>query len=145
MQNRIIKLFLRGAISAGFLSAVADRFGLWAANNSTWGNWDAFLEYTGLINPWFPQKIIPGIGALATAAEIILALFLILGFKTALAAKLSGYLLFLFGLVMSFSTGVKGALDYSVFAAAAGALALSTIKEKHLELDILLEKKSKIK
>ena len=131
----IIKLFLRLAISMGFLSAVADRFGLLSQENSTWGNWDNFLEYTQLIIPWVPSSLIPTMGAIATGAEIIFALCLLIGLKTELVSKLSGFLLLTFALSMAFSTGIKGALDYSVFTASAGAFALSFLKEKYMELD----------
>ncbi len=127
-DNKFIRLFLRLALAAGFLSAVADRFGLWPSEISVWGDWQSFLAYTGLLNPWFPTSLIPAIGVIATAAEIVFAVCLILGFKTELFAKLSGILLLIFGLSMTFSTGVKGAFDYSVFAAAAAAFALSALK-----------------
>jgi uncharacterized membrane protein YphA (DoxX/SURF4 family) len=91
-----------------------------------------------LINPWFPDSLIPLIGILATGAEIVLAFFLLIGFKTELFAKLSGVLLLTFALAMTFSTGIKGAFDFSVFSASAGAFALSLIKEKYLELDSLI-------
>ena len=137
-DNWLIKLFLRFAIAAGFLSAVADRFGMWAEEISVWGDWDSFLAYTQLLNPWFPSSLIPAVGVIATAAEVIFGLCLILGFKTELFAKLSGILLLIFGLSMTFSTGIKGAFDYSVFAAAGAAFALSRMKEKYLEIDGLL-------
>lgn len=143
MNNKIIKLFLRIAISFGFLSAVADRFGIWSKEVSVWGNWDSFLSYTQLINPWIPNSLIPTIGFLATATEIIFAVFLIIGFKTELFGKLSGFLLLLFALSMTFSTGIKGAFDFSVFSASAGAFALSLMKEKYLELDNLISKSKK--
>ena len=137
MNLKIIKLFLRLAIALGFLSAVADRLGYWPTEYSTWGTWDGFLAYTHMINPWFPSALIPAIGTLATVAEVLLALGLILGVKTQLFAKLSGWLLLIFALSMTFSTGLKGALDYAVFTAAAAAFALGTMKEKYLELDQL--------
>lgn len=140
MTNKIIKLFLRFAIAFGFLSAVADRFGIWGKDISVWGNWENFLNYTQLINPWIPNSLISTLGIIATAAEIIFAIFLIIGFKTELFAKLSGYLMLIFALSMTFSTGIKGAFDYSVFAASAGAFALSNMKEKYLELDNLIFK-----
>ncbi|MFC4218782.1 DoxX family protein [Flagellimonas marina] len=140
MNHKAIKLFLRLALSLGFLSAVADRFGMWDEEISVWGNWENFLGYTELINPWVPDSIIPAIGTLATAAEVIFAIFLIIGFKTELFAKLSGFLLLLFAFSMTFSTGIKGAFDYSVFSAAAAAFALSLMKEKYLELDTLIFK-----
>ena len=141
MKTKVIKLFLRLAIAVGFLSATADRFGLWSKENSSWGNWDSFLEYTQLLMPMMPNNFIPAIGVIATTAEIFFALCLIIGFKTELFAKLSGFLLLIFALAMTFSSGIKGAFDYSVFTASAGAFALSLIKTKYLELDTLFIKK----
>ena len=137
---KIIKLFLRLAIAIGFLSAVADRFGMWSKENSAWGNWDSFLAYTQLLNPWIPNSLIPTMGILATGAEITFAIFLIIGYKTELFAKLSGFLLLTFALSMTFTIGLKSAFDYSVFSASAGAFALGLLKEKYLELDNLIAK-----
>lgn len=140
MKAKIIKLFLRFGIGLGFLSAVADRFGLWPAEISAWGNWDSFLTYTEIINPFIPQMLIPSIGVIATAAELLFGICLIVGFKTELVAKLSGYLMLIFALAITFSSGIKGAFDYSVFAASAGAFALSIMNDKYLELDLLIGK-----
>lgn len=52
MYRKLIKLFLRLAIAGGFLSAVADRFGIWNSNIA-WGNWSNFVAYTQSILPWF--------------------------------------------------------------------------------------------
>ncbi|GAA4296752.1 DoxX family protein [Aestuariibaculum suncheonense] len=140
MKNMLVKICLRLAISTAFLSAVADRFGLWPSEVSVWGNWNNFINYTQIINPWFPESVINSVGVIATAAELLFAMCLIIGFKTEWVAKLSGLLLLVFGLSMTFSTGIKGALDFSVFTASAAAFALSLIKEKHWKLDNLLEK-----
>ncbi len=144
-MKKIIKLFLRLAISAGFLSASADRFGLWPNDVSVWGNWNSFLEYTEIINPWIPLSFIPTLAIIATVAEIGFAVFLLIGFKTELFAKLSGLLLLLFALSMTFSTGIKGAFDFSVFSASAAAFALSLMKEKYLEIDSYFQKKNKFR
>lgn len=144
MNKKTIKLFLRFSISISFLSAVADRFGLWADDVSAWGNWTNFLEYTKLINPWLPDFLISPIGIIATAAEFIFAIGLIIGFKTELFAKLSGYLLLAFALSMALSTGIKGVFDYSVLSVSAGAFALSLMKEKYFELDLLIVNKKDI-
>jgi thiosulfate dehydrogenase (quinone) large subunit len=140
MNERIIKLFLRLAISFSFLSAVADRFGWWAEKYSAWGNWENFITYTKLINPWLPERLVQPAGIIATGAETIFAICLLVGFKTELFAKSSGFLLLLFGLAMTFSTGIKGAFDYSVFSAAAGAFAISVIRDKYMELDNFLSR-----
>ena len=136
----MIKIFLRLAIAVGFLSAVADRFGFWNKDVSAWGNWDNFLEYTAVLNPLIPVDLIPIVGATATIAEIVFALCLIIGYKTELFAKFSGYLILLFALAMTFTSGIKGTFDYSVFTAAAAAFALSTMKAKSFEFDIVLMK-----
>lgn len=137
--NRIIKIFLRLAIALGFLSAVADRFGLADPEHAVWGNWTSFEKYVGVLNPWFPKSFIPSLAVIATATEILFAICLLIGFKTELFAKLSGLLLLIFALSMTFSTGIKSAFNASVFAASAGAFALGTLKEKFLEIDGLMK------
>ncbi|HPI79859.1 MAG TPA: DoxX family protein [Cyclobacteriaceae bacterium] len=137
---KIIKPFLRLSLSAGFLSAVADRFGWWPAGASAWGNWAKFQEYTATINPWAPDGLVPAIAWIATGAEVVFALFLLVGYKTELFARLSGLLLLAFAVSMTFSTGIKGVFDYSVFTASAGAFALGQMKEKYFEIDRLFSK-----
>lgn len=128
------KLFLRLAIAAGFLSAVADRFGLWPQAQSLWGNWNNFVNYTQTLNPWLPGKMVSILAIIVTVLEIAFAIFLLIGFKTSLFAKLSGFMLLLFALAMTYSLGIKAPLDYSVYIASGAAFALSTLKEKYLEI-----------
>src|SRR5437762_3511532 len=48
-------VFLRLALGISFLSAVADRFGLWGVYgqpNVGWGNYARFVDYTATLN-WF--------------------------------------------------------------------------------------------
>lgn len=142
MKNKYLALFLRLSIAFGFLSAVADRFGFYAKEISTWGNWNAFVDYTFLMNYWLPKSLIPSIAIIATILEIVFAICLLLGFKTQLTAKLSGILLLVFGLSMTFSFGIKPPLDYSVFAIAAAAFALSNLKTRYLEIDSLFFKEN---
>lgn len=137
MKIIYIKTFLRASISLSFLSAVADRFGIWSNNISVWGNWNNFLIYTQSLIPWLYISFIPYIAIIATIAEIIFSLALLLGFKTALFAKLSAYLLLFFAIAMISSTGFKGVFDYSVLTASAAAFSLSSIKDKFFEIDSL--------
>ncbi len=139
-MQQLIKLFLRLSLAIGFLSAVADRLGWWPVEVSAWGNWGSFLDYTQTLNPWFPAATIPSVGFLITALEVIFAIGLIVGFKTAIVAKLSGYLLLVFAFAMLFTTGIKGVFDYSVFTASAGAFSLSFLKGNFLELDTFFSK-----
>ena len=140
MSKKIIKLFLRLSISIGFLSAVADRFGMWNKEVAVWGNWENFLDYTKIINPVIPENLIEPVGIIATVVEIILPVFLLIRYKTETFAKISGFLLLIFALSMTFSTGIKATFDFSVFTASAAAFALSTMKEKFLELDAFANK-----
>jgi uncharacterized membrane protein YphA (DoxX/SURF4 family) len=141
MTARLIKLFLRFSISLSFLSAVADRLGWWGTSVSlSWGNWKSFLDYTRVINPWLPEALIPAAGTIATGAELLFAVCLLVGLKTELVARWSGVLLLVFALAITFSTGIKGSFDYSVFSASAGAFALSLLKEKYLEVDSLISR-----
>lgn len=64
-------------------------------------------------------SLIPAMAIVATTAEIIFVLFLIIGFKTELFVKLNGFLSLLSVLSLTFSTGVKDVLDYSVYIARA--------------------------
>lgn len=133
MYSKLVKLFLRLAIAGGFLSAVADRFGLWNYD-VYWGNWESFVTYTQTLMPWFSHFWVQIAAIIATAAEIIFAIFLLIGWKTKLFAKLSGILLLIFALTMSFSGGIKTAFDASVFAASAAAFALGAMRVKFLEI-----------
>ncbi len=133
-----MSIFLRLALGAAFLSAVADRFGLWGppgAGGVAWGHFSAFLDYTATLNPWAPRALILWIGWAATVAEVALGLALLVGLFTRPAALAAGVLLILFGLGMMVGTGVKSALDASVFSAAAAALALAILGPGPLSLD----------
>ena len=141
MKINFIKLFLRLSIAIGFLSAVSDRFGLYSKDISAWGNWETFVLYTQQINPWFPKEVSLILAILATFLEVTFAICLLIGFKTELIAKLSGILLLIFGVSMTFSFGIKPALDYSVFGIAAAAFALNTFKNKSLEIDTYFSNK----
>ena len=74
-------VILRYGLGAGFLSAVADRLGLWGTfgqPNVEWGNFSRFLEYTYALNWYLPPEVIPTLGVIATSAEILLGLLLVL-------------------------------------------------------------------
>ena len=128
--RRLASLFLRLALGIAFLSAVADRFGLWGppgGHNVAWGSFTSFTQYTAKVNPWAPTPFVPMIAWAATVAETILGLALLGGIYAEPAAWASGVLLSLFAIGMSIGTGVKSALDASVFSAAAGAFALALL------------------
>ncbi len=122
--ERLAVLYLRIALGAAFLSAVADRFGLWGKYGG-WGTFANFTKYTGEVLSFMPVSVIPFLAWAATIAELSLGILLILGLWTRWVALGAAALLFLFGTSMAISFGLKSPLDYSVFSASAGALLLA--------------------
>src|SRR5580693_208639 len=122
--ERLAFLYVRIALGVAFLSAVADRFGLWGKYGG-WGNFANFTKYTGEVNSFMPALIIPFLAWAATIAELSLGILLILGLWTRWVAFSAAALLFLFAISMAISFGLKSPLDYSVFSASAGALLLA--------------------
>src|SRR5262245_32290455 len=138
---RYAALYLRLALAAGFLTSVSDRFGLWGPpgrTNVAWGDFQRFTAYTGQLNPWVPAVLIPPLAWFVTAAETVLGFALILGLCTRYAALASGVLVGLFGLGVTVGTGLKAALNYSVFAASAGAFALAIVDSYSWSIDAVL-------
>jgi uncharacterized membrane protein YphA (DoxX/SURF4 family) len=131
-------VFLRFALALSFLSAVADRFGLWGAYGQphvAWGDFGRFIAYTGKLNWFVPTILLPTLAWASTLAEILLGLALIVGLFTRIAALLSGMILLLFAVAMTVALGVKVPLDFSVFSASAGAFLLAAYGEYPLSAD----------
>ena len=127
---RLASYALRVSLAAAFLSAVADRFGLWGkpgAPNVAWGDFGHFTEYTATLNPYLPPLAVNGLASLVTFLEVLLAVLLLAGFKPRLVALSCAALLLTFGLAMALTIGVKAPLDYSVFSAVAAALGLAAL------------------
>ena len=134
-------VYLRLALA--FLSAVADRFGFWGAYgqpNVAWGNYSRFVNYTARLNWFLPAAMIPGLAIVATVAETLFGILLVLGWKTRITALLSGVLLTTFALTMMTALGVKAPLNFSVFSAAGGALLLGVYANSPFSLDELLRR-----
>jgi putative oxidoreductase len=123
--KRLALLYARAALGIGFLSGVADRFGLWRGRNVGYGNFDGFLHYTAKVNSFMPASSIPFLAWTATGAELILGVLLLLGLWPRWTGVASALLLILFGTAMAISFGAKSPLDYSVFSASAAAVMLA--------------------
>jgi len=134
-------LLLRIGLGLGFLSAVADRLGLWGAfgqPNVEWGNFSRFLEYTQTLNWYVPAAMIPTLGIIATSAEILFGLLLLVGWHTRSAARLSGLLLLTFGTAMTLALGVKAPLNFAVLTGVGGAFLLANCESFPFSVDELL-------
>src|ERR1700735_4032169 len=116
-------LLLRVGLGVGFLSAVADRLGLWGAfgqPNVEWGNFSRFLEYTHTLNWYLPAGMILPLGITATGAEFLFGLLLLVGWRTRAAALLSALLLLTFAGAMTLALGIKAPLNYAVLTGIGG-------------------------
>lgn len=123
--SRLSFLYARAALGIGFLSGVADRFGLWRGRNVGYGNFDGFIQYTAKVNSFMPASSILFLAWAATIAELVLGILLLLGIWLRWSALASALLLILFGTAMAISFGLKSPLDYSVFSASAAAFLLA--------------------
>ena len=133
-------VFLRFALGFSFMSAVADRFGFWGPfgeHHVAWGTFARFVVYTGQLNWFLPKWTITTLAIVATYAETILAVLLLLGWRTRTAALLSGVLLLLFAVTMAAALGIKAPLDFSVFSASGGAFVLASCTEYPFSTDRL--------
>jgi uncharacterized membrane protein YphA (DoxX/SURF4 family) len=134
-------MLLRIGLGVGFLSAVADRLGLWGAfgqPNVEWGNFSRFLEYTHTLNWYLPAVMILPLGIIATGAETLFGLLLLVGWHTRIAALLSGLLLLTFGAAMTLALGVKAPLNFAVLTGIGGALLLANCERFPCSVDELL-------
>jgi uncharacterized membrane protein YphA (DoxX/SURF4 family) len=78
-----------------------------------------------------------GVAIVATCAETLFGILLVLGWQTRTTAFLSGLLLLLFAATMTVALGIKAPLDFSVFSAAAGAFLLANCAEYPFSIDQL--------
>jgi uncharacterized membrane protein YphA (DoxX/SURF4 family) len=130
---RVAIWLLRIALAAAFLSAVADRFGLWGkhgAHGVAWGDWDHFLAYTGKLLWFLPKNLINPAAWTATVAEAVIGLGLLTGRLSQAFALAAAALLASFAVTMTIALGVKAPLDYSVFTATTAALLLAAVSPK---------------
>lgn len=132
MKNKyaIPQLFLRLALGLGFLLPVMDRLG-WLGtageNGNAWGNWHTFVSYTHTLVPFVKLSIANIMAIIATAAEIIIGICLIIGYKTRIAAVGSFLLSLIFAICMFIFLMPRAPFNYSVFVVSAASLLLASI------------------
>jgi uncharacterized membrane protein YphA (DoxX/SURF4 family) len=144
-NSSLSSVVLRLGLGLGFLSAVADRFGLWGAfgqPNVEWGNYSRFLEYTHSLNWYWPAGSIPVLGAIATGAEVLFGLFVLIGWHTRVAARLSGLLLIVFATTMTIALGVKSVLNFAVLTGIGGSFLLANCASFPFSVDELLSRRT---
>ena len=128
--GRLAVWLVRVSLAFAFLSAVGDRFGLWGqfgVAGVAWGDFGRFTAYTGQLLWFLPPYLVSAAAILATAAEVIVAGGLLVGWKLHWWAFAAAALLLSFALAMTGALGVKAPTDYSVWTAAAAAFLLGAV------------------
>jgi uncharacterized membrane protein YphA (DoxX/SURF4 family) len=82
--------------------------------------------------------MIPLLGGIATGAEILFGLLILVGWHTRVAAMLSGLLLLTFGVAMTLALGIKAPLNFAVLTGVGGALLLANCEGFPFSVDELL-------
>lgn len=140
---KIPQLLLRCALGITFLTPVLDRLGILGpagTGNIEWGNWENFINYTTTLMPYLDRSVTNVMAGIATASEFIIAVGLIIGFKTKYAAIGSCLLTFTFILFMATSVGIQKPINFGVFTASAASLLLSYVPKYKWSLDEITRK-----
>ncbi len=140
-----IQLYLRLALSAGYLTLGLDRLGVWGRYSQkgiSWGDWQHFMVYAGDVMHFLPAVLINIFAIMATIAEISFGLMLLTGTWTRAAAIGSGVLTLLFGISMAVSHGITDPIGYSVFTVSAGSFLLAAVGRFSWALDNWFEKRN---
>ena len=128
---RWINTIGRLVIASAFLLALWNRF----------DDFNGFIRYTGVVNSFMPQAIIPGLAVMASIMEIACCALMFVGLKIRFAAAASGLLLFLFATAMTIS-GLEQ-FTWAVYVLATGGWMLATVDASMLSLDALFFTKRK--
>jgi uncharacterized membrane protein YphA (DoxX/SURF4 family) len=125
---RIVRIALRLSLAAGFLSAVADRFGWWEPfGQGTWGSMGPFADYVHQLVPFASGWLLTVIAWAATVTESALGVLLLTGWQPKLVGAGTCLVLIIFGTAMAVSVGMESPLSYSVFSAASAAAAYAIL------------------
>lgn len=143
---RTPQLLLRLALGLTFLTPVLDRLGILGqpgTGNIEWGNWSNFIDYTTTLMPFFDRPMVNVMGTVATISEAVIAILLIIGFKTRYAALASCLLTATFILFMITSVGLQKPINFGVFTASTASLLLSYIRNYEWSIDDALKNTKK--
>jgi putative oxidoreductase len=136
------QLFLRLALGIGFIWPVMDRVGWLGASGSggvAWGDWNTFVMYTNTLMPFLSREVTNIMALIATVAEIVFGLCLIVGFKIRIVALFSSMLTAIFAICMAIFISPDAPLNYPVFVFSGAHLLLATISSYRWSIDFYLE------
>jgi uncharacterized membrane protein YphA (DoxX/SURF4 family) len=139
---RLPQLLLRCALGITFLTPVLDRLGFLGESgtgNIEWGNWQNFVDYTNTLMPYLNRPVTNIMAGTATVSEFLVAVSLIIGFKTKYAALGSCLITLTFIMFMATSVGIQKPINFGVFTATTASFCLYRINDYKWSLDKLIE------
>jgi uncharacterized membrane protein YphA (DoxX/SURF4 family) len=137
------QLILRLALGVGFILPVMDRLGMLGAKGSpgvSWGDWKHFIDYTNTLLPFAGRPIANIMGLVATLAEAVFGICLVVGFKVRQIALGAAILTFSFGLCMAIFLSIGAPFNYPVFVFTGAGLVLSGVGSYRWSIDDYLAK-----
>ncbi|WP_114940774.1 DoxX family protein [Mucilaginibacter endophyticus] len=138
------QFLLRLAIAVSFFMAVMDRLGLLGTHGSgtAWGDWKHFVDYTNTLVPFVNRPLANIIGFVATIAELVFGMLLVVGYRIKEAALGAGILTLCFGLCMAMFVSISAPVNYPVFVFTGSALILSTLDHHAWSIDNYIQKRT---
>jgi putative oxidoreductase len=136
-------IYLRVALSLGYLWLVADRLGWLGAYGQphiSWGDWEHFMILSRKTMSFLPDALITPLAITATLGEGVFGLLLLIGLFTRVAAIGSGVLTLAFAIAMTISRGIDSPIGYSVFTVSAASFLLATLPVYKWSVDALISK-----
>ncbi len=101
-----------------------------------------FVDYAHSLVPYLSRSLASILGGLATIAEVVFGICLIIGYKLKYVTLGSAVLTFIFGVCMATSSGIAAPFNYPVFVFTGAGLLLSECKIFSWSIDTFLDKKS---
>lgn len=138
------QFLLRLAIAVSFLMAVMDRLGLLGppGAGAAWGDWKHFVDYTNTLIPFANRPIANIMSIIATIAECVFGILLIVGYRIKEVAIGSAILTLSFGLCMAIFVRISAPINYPVFVFTGAALVLSGLDHYKWSIDNYIQKRS---
>lgn len=139
----LAQLFTRLALGLGFLLPVFDRLGFLGPHGSAqaaWGDWEHFVTYTHILMPFTSLQIANIAGLIATIAECVLGVCLIVGYKVKWMGLGAAAITITFAVFMITSSGIGAPFKYPVFVFTGAGLLLFTQQSFPWSIDNLLRK-----
>jgi uncharacterized membrane protein YphA (DoxX/SURF4 family) len=140
--SQLAQLITRMALGTGFLLPVFDRLGFMGAPGTphvAWGDWPHFVKYTHTLMPFTNIFTANIAGLIATIAECVLGVCLIVGFKTRWMGLGAAILTFTFAIFMIFSLGIAAPFNYPVFVFTGAGLLLFNQHAFRWSIDAFIE------